>query len=70
VVVFNASTSVLRKRCATRIADDAEGAARGRANRGPFAGVACGRADRGPFAGVACGRADPSTKPGSERCPQ
>ena len=48
---------LLRKRCATRAADDAEGAARGRANRRPFAGVACSRADTG-------------TKPRSERCTQ
>jgi hypothetical protein len=48
---------LVRKRCATRAADDAEGAARGRANGGPFAGVACGRAD-------------PGTKPRSERCTQ
>jgi hypothetical protein len=48
---------LLRKRGATRVADDAESTARGRANCGPFAGVACG-----------C--ADPGTKPGSERCTQ
>src|SRR5207249_9257323 len=45
---------LLRKRCATRVADDAEGAARG-------------RADGNPFASVACGRADPGTKPRAER---
>src|SRR5262245_8378957 len=44
----------LGKRCATRAADDSEGASRRRANGGPFAGVACG-----------C--ADPGTKPRAER---
>jgi hypothetical protein len=48
---------LLRIRCANRVANDAEGAARGRANRNPFAGVACGRAD-------------PGTKRRSERCAQ
>jgi hypothetical protein len=46
---------LVRIRCAIRVADDPEGAARGGANR---------RA----FAGVACGRADPGTQPRSERC--
>jgi len=48
---------LLRIRCAIRVADDAESAARRRAN---------GR----PFAGIACGRADPGTQPRSERCTQ
>jgi hypothetical protein len=48
---------LLLRRCGTHVAHDAEGAAGGRANRGPSAGVACGRAD-------------PGTKPGSERCTQ
>jgi len=48
---------LLRIRCASRVADDAEGTARGRANRRPSAGVACGRAD-------------PGTKPGSDCCTQ
>jgi hypothetical protein len=43
-----------RKRGAIRVADDAESAARGRANRGPFASVTYGRAD-------------PGTKPRSKR---
>ena len=48
---------LLRIRGAIRVADDAEGTARCRAN---------GRA----FAGIACGRADPGTQARSERCTQ
>ena len=48
---------LLRIRRAIRVVDDPEGAARGRANRRPFAGVACGRAD-------------PGTQPRSERSTQ